>query len=166
MKQSPYIIDTNILINFRIFTPMNIHVTFWRQLSEAVENKAIIIIQDVADECTRRDELKIWVNKQKIEKVTQDVRDRAFEIDNEYSLITQEKEIIKSEADPVIIAYAEKHSGIVFTRESKRKSKDMPMKIPDVCKALSIEYRRSPDHVFRNIKFKPIINYGTIQRIS
>ena len=153
--RKPYIIDTNILISFRIYTPMNIHVTFWKQLSEIIEKKEIIIIKDVADECTDL-ELKNWVNEQHIEKVSNDVRERAAEINNEYHLITQKGQIEKSVADPVIIAYAEKYNGIVFTQETNRKPNSKLRKIPDVCEALSIEYQRWPDNVFEDIKFKEI----------
>ena len=152
--KKPYIIDTNILINFRIYTPMNIHIIFWEQLSEIIR-EGKIIIKDVADECTRR-KLKNWVNKQRIEQVPDGVYKRAAEINNKYQLITQEGQFKKSEADPVIIAYAEIHSGIVFTQEAKRKSDSEPRKIPDVCKALRIQYQRWPDNVFEDIKFKEI----------
>ena len=153
-QRKPYIIDTNILINFRIFTPMSVHVTFWKQFNEAVENGTIIIIREVADEC-KDSEINEWVKSQRIIE-TDDVQKRAIEIDDKYHLITQKEGITKSAADPVIIAYAEKNNGIVFTREAKRKLDDTPMKIPDVCEALSIKYQRWPDQFFKNIKFKTI----------
>ena len=150
-QRKPYIIDTNILISFHIFTPMNIHVTFWDQLSEAVENGEIIIIREVVNECTKPPEIKKWVRSQKIIE-TDDVHERATEINNEYRLITEKEGIKKSEADPIIIAYAEKNNGIVFTQEAEND----PKKMPDVCKALSIDCQRWPGQVFKDIKFKRI----------
>ena len=157
MNQSKksYVIDTNILINFRIFTPMSIHITFWKQLSEAVTNKTIVIIRDVADECKDR-EIEPWVNRQEVTEISDDIRERAIEINNKYLLITEEDGIKKSKADPVIIAYAEKNQSVVFTQEAKRKSNSDPMKIPDVCNALSIRCERWPDKVFEDINFRKI----------
>ena len=40
--------------------------------------------------------------------------------------------------------------------QAKIKSNSEPMKIPDVCEALSIECQKWPNDVFKDIKFKEI----------
>ncbi len=149
-QNSPYVIDTNILINFRIFTPMNIHKIFWSRLHAAIASGRIILIKDVAEECKDKD-LKEWIAGVKITKINDDIRLRASEINNKYSLITEKAGVVKSEADPVIIAYAEVNDCIVFTYESNRRKKTDPMKIPDVCDELGMDYERVPVTVLENI---------------
>ena len=150
-QQNPaYVIDANILISFRIFTPMNIHKIFWRRLYAAIASGRIILIKDVAEEC-KYEPLKGWVAGVKITKINDDLRYRALEINNTYSLITERDGIVKSKADPVIIAYAEKNNCTVFTHEAKRKSEQDPMKIPDACDKLGVLCKRWPDQVLENI---------------
>ena len=154
--EKPYVIDTNILINFDIFTPIQIHTTFWEQLSFAVKHGAIIIIEDVKNEC-KYGKVKNWVKEQKIISVDNEIQNAAIKINNKYQLITyDDKGNKKSEADPVIIAYAKKNNCAVFTREQKRKSDEDAMKIPDVCDALGIDYERHPIKVFKKLNFKKI----------
>ncbi len=150
-----YIIDTNILINFKIFTPMKIHEIFWKQLGECIKKGEIVLIQDVANECKDR-ELKGWVFKQKIEKVSNDIKDRANEINKEYPIITVLDQQTKSEADPIIIAYAEQNNCCVFTREADEDPKNGIYKIPAICKKLNIDFQRWPNKVFDNLRFKRI----------
>ena len=150
-----YIIDTNILINFRIFTPIKFHKTFWKQLEECVNNDEIIILQDVADEC-KDSELSTWIKRKKIEPVSHDIRNRANEINKQYPMITEIAQQMKSEADPVIIAFAEKNRYAVFTQEAPSKPGGGVYKIPDVCHKLGITCERWPNNVFTKIKFKTI----------
>ena len=170
-NQGNYVIDANILINFGIYTPRNIHQEFWIRFEEAVQNKKIIIIKEVADEC-RIGDIKIWVNEQRkadrITNVSASIKDRASEINDEYPLINDEwnpktrSYDSKSDADPVIIAYAETNDYTVFTQESDREiqqgrqlvnSQHTPMKIPAVCKELDIPYIRYPSKVLEKIMY-------------
>ena len=151
-----YVIDTNILINFAIFAPMNFHKSFWKALEDQVTKQNIIIIDVVKKEC-KWDPLKSWVNRLGTYIVkTDDIKDRAAEINNKYHLITETSEGPKSEADPVIIAYAAKIDAIVFSYEAKRKFETDAMKMPDVCEKLKIGYERRPAKVMEALKFDPI----------
>ena len=168
-NQRNYVIDTNILINFDIFTPQKIHKKFWANMEAAIDSGNIIIIKDVADECKHQSIKKLVDGLDangKIVKVSSDIRARALEINDEFNMITTVGQdasgspIIKSEADPVIIAYAEANKYTVFTRESKRGPRAnqslgstirKPMKIPAVCDALGVDCERSPVQVLPNI---------------
>lgn len=154
MNTIRYVIDTNILINFKIFTPMEIHVKFWRQLSHSIEQGHIILLADVAREC-KSEPLKSWVRNQKITP-TDDVKSEAIKINNKYKLITEKDGIKKSEADPVIIAYAQKRKYTVFSYESERKNSKKPYKIPDVCTALGVPFEKRTNKVLKEIDFKKI----------
>ncbi len=154
-SHTTYVIDTNILINWSIFTPMEFHTTFWKQLSDCIQSKQIIVIQDVADEC-KFGLLKGWVTEQTIIPIDDGVRQRAIEINDKYTLITQKSGSTKSEADPVIIAYAEKNHYGVFSYESKKKPFDNVNKIPDVCEDLDISCERWTAKILKEINFKEI----------
>ena len=155
LNKEVYVVDANILISFGIFTPINIHKTFWSQLGSLIKKGSFVVIEDVAKECKYGDIAK-WINTQNITEVSEDIRKESIEINNTYSLITQSGEQIKSEADPVIIAYAKLKECIVFTYEAKRRREEYPMKIPDVCEALGVEYQRWPNKVFKEIQFGEI----------
>ncbi len=167
-NQDSYVIDTNILINFGIFTPHNVHKKFWSSMEEALQNDKIIILEEVAYECKEGD-LKIWIDEQRkagrVVSVNADIRARAMYINEEYQLLTygtnkSGKRVQKSKADSIIIAYAENNKHTVFTWESDKQVKQMKrvvypeyasMKIPAVCKALDIPYIRYPDQVLKKV---------------
>ena len=95
--------------------------------------------------------------KKYVVKLDSETKNRAIEIENKYKIITRGKNgLVKSKADPRIIAYAEKESASVYTREGNRKTKDEAMKIPDVCKKLNVNYERSTKKVLKELKFKKI----------
>ena len=147
-----YVIDTNILISFRIFTPMNIHKTFWNRMTDAVKQGKLIFIQDVAEEC-KDPFLKLWLKtvSNSVTRIDDNLRNRAIEINNQYPMIDRTSTTIKSQADPVIIAFAEKNKDIVFSHEKNRKKDDDLYKIPDVCEILKIRCVRWPDKVLPKI---------------
>ncbi len=168
-NQTSYVIDTSVLINFGIFTPHNVHRTFWSRMEEAIDDGKIIIINEVADECTI-DPIKQWIDVQRdagrVIKVNQQIYDRAEKINKKYHIVTEERNrktgraVTKSNADPVIIAYAENNKCTVFTRESDRAikggkqfsfSKENPGNIPVVCKRLGVPYARFPDEVLHKV---------------
>ncbi len=166
--QNQYVIDANILINFSIFAPPSTHKTFWMNMEEAVNTDKIIIIRDVADEC-KYGFINAWVEQfeatGKIINVNDKVKQRSLNINNTFKMITQVnnssgQSISKSEADPVIIAYAEANKYIVFTREGEQwvglnkpltSSHKQTMKIPAVCRELKVKLERSPENVLPNI---------------
>ncbi len=168
-NQDKYVVDANILINFGTYTPRNVHKTFWSRMEEAVDDGKMIIIKEVADECSIGD-IEIWLDEQskagRIVEVEQEILARAAVIDKKYHIVTEELNrktgmtVIKSAADPVIIAYAENKKHIVFTREVPRRrkkgeplvfSKERPGKIPDVCNKLGVTCFRSPAKVLKKV---------------
>ena len=46
-----YLIDSSILINFSIFTPIKYHPKFWQELADQVRRGNIIILDAIRDEC-------------------------------------------------------------------------------------------------------------------
>ncbi len=137
---------------------MPIHVAFWKQLSDMVAQKRIIIIDKVRDEC-KSDPLKTWVGQRKITKMSPEMTKAAMDINNKYKLITPKNQISKSEADPYIIAYAREVKGIVFSYERKSKQGISPSgynKVPDVCEALNIDWVSKPSEAFEKMNFPTI----------
>ena len=78
------------------------------------------------------------------------------EIEKEHKLITATAGIIKSQADPVIIAYAQKNNADVFTQERNKRAGETQNKIPDVCEALGVLCKRWPKEVWGDLGLKPI----------
>ena len=154
-----YVIDTNILINLIIYLPIEHHPTFWKWLERQIKEGHIIILDVVAEEC-KHGNIKKWVYGAAVKRYivnTDDLMTSAAEIEKEYKLITKEEDIIKSKADPIIIAYAQKNSGVgVFTQERKKKPGETQNKIPDVCEALGVPYDRWPEKVWKVLHFKKI----------
>lgn len=152
-----YVIDANILMYFGIFIPRENHIEFWARMSRFIEERRIILLRDIADEC-KREPLKSWVQEQRQNIITPSdvVRRRAIAIENKYKLTTFEKGKMKSEADPVIIAYAEQNQYAIFSYETKRKPSGKSNKIPDVCKVLKVKCERQPYKVLKEIEFGTI----------
>ena len=154
-----YVIDTMILINFSIYLPRNYHPTFWRWLEDQIAQGNIIILDVVVKEC-RSNPVKSWVNSKSIKRyivaTDNSIKDRAKEINSTHGLITEEAGITKSQADPVIIAYAEMEGHAVFTQERERRAGETRNKIPDVCRSLGVPCERFPQDILRQLSFSPI----------
>ena len=148
-----YVIDANMLINWSIFNPISHNKVFWSSLKKFIDKEQIILIKPIAEEC-RYGRIKVWVESDaKITEISDDVKKRATEINDEYRLITNENGIVKSEADPFLIVYAEIHRCTVLSYESRRKNENDPMKIPDVCAELEIGHTRSTEEMMENLNF-------------
>ena len=147
-------IDTNILINFGIYTPPEIHVTFWGQFREVIKAGKITIIEDVAEECKSEFLQNLFAEqgiKDKVIKVDENVRKNAIDINHKYTMITKVGNRSKSEADPVIIAYAQSIDGCVFTAEGWSRKPGGAMKIPMVCRKLGVPCIRLPGKVLPHV---------------
>lgn len=103
-----YVMDTNTLIGFSTWNPINMNKTFWDHLENSLEQRVWILLDVVAKEVTRAGPLKEWCKKQKgknLLTILSDVdRDKAVEINNQYPMIDQTT--FKSTVDTYIIAYA------------------------------------------------------------
>lgn len=145
-----------MLIYFANFCPHDYHNNFWQELADKFEQKEFIIIRSVADECKYPYQLVEWIkklkNKKLIKPLEDDVINRAQAINKEFKMITKYQGKYKSIADTQLIAYAEIHKLPVLSYESKRR-KNQPNKIPDVCEALEIDYKRYPIDVMKEMSF-------------
>jgi len=152
-----YILDTNILINFSIWCPMEFNEGFWLKLEKLLEERRWILLDVVVNEVLYNQKLKSWLKKQKDKKlvmnIDDNVRNRAVEINSKYPMINNTG---NSTGDTYIIAYAEINQLGIFTRESNKDIKDNLYKIPDVCSELNIKYTRHPRQFMKEIGFQNV----------
>ena len=151
-----YLLDTNILIGFSIWTPISFHRDFWSKFSDSLKNGDWVLLDVVLEEIKYENDLKRWCKEQNgkglVSAVSVDNRNRAVEINNKYKMIDDVTQ--NSVADPYIIAYAEANGLGIVTREiNKEKDKDL-WKIPDVCAELRIGVIKSPEIFLKKIGFQ------------
>lgn len=154
-----HLLDANILINFANFCPVDYHDKFWQELLSHIQQKHLILIESIAEECKQPSELKQWVDNLRrqnlIQPIDQNIIERAQEIDREFEMTSKDpRGFIRSVADTHLIAYAERHSLVIFSYESKRRNKKQKMKIPDVCSELGIKIERWPSRIMKTMKFE------------
>lgn len=151
--KAKYILDANILIGFSIWAPIAFHKSFWSKLTTALENDEWILLDVVVNEITFEGDLKKWCKDQKksalVKTVTDENRDRAIEINNQYKMIDDVTQ--NSTADTYIIAYAEANKLGIVTRENHKEIDKHLFKIPDVCAQLGIETIKRPETFLRKI---------------
>jgi len=136
-----YILDTNTLIGFSIWIPIDLNKNFWKKLEESLSEEKWILLDVVANEIKKEnDGLKKWCVKQKERGLQKNIgdnhRNRAVEINNTWKMIDDTTG--KSTTDTYVIAYAEDKQLAVFSREHPRTNDTELFKIPDVCKQLNI----------------------------
>ncbi|PIZ81296.1 MAG: hypothetical protein COY02_02800 [Parcubacteria group bacterium CG_4_10_14_0_2_um_filter_41_6] len=159
--ESVYVIDTNILIGFDIWHPFKNCPDFWVKLESAIKDGKVILLDVVVDEVRPYNlGLTKWLKKQKdnglIIKISDEVREEAVRINNQYKMINQNTG--NSIADTYVIAFALLNGVGIFTRESPRKYSNQLYKIPDVCDKFGIAYKRSPAEIMSFIGINSI-NY-------
>lgn len=141
-----YIVDANFLINFHKWMPRSTFPAFWQELERTLGEGKWILLDVVVAEVTREGPMKQWCTKQKqaglITKVTDTDKLAGAEINNEYPMIDVNSG--RSTTDTYIIAHARANGYGVVSDESPRINESKPYKIPDVCAALNIPYRRKP----------------------
>lgn len=152
-----YVLDTNALIQFSIWLPIDLNRAFWTKLQEALANGDWVLLDVMVEEIKYgNDGLKKWCEEQKkkglIQSITDDHRNRAAEINNTYKMIDESNG--KSTGDTYLIAFAEANKLVVFSREAPRKNDTDPFKIPDVCKALSVGLIYKPRELLEAIGYK------------
>lgn len=129
---------------------------FWDKLSVALNDKKWVLLDVVVSEIKYNKELEAWCKKQKqnglVTDLDDDSRNRAIEINNTYPMI--DTTTAKSTVDTYIIAFAERNSLGVFSRESNMDpTKTTLYKIPDVCQKLKVENIRKPETFYKQIGF-------------
>ena len=151
-----YVMDTNTLIGFSTWNPINLNKNFWDKLGVALEEGKWVLLDVVVKEVLFGQQLKDWCKKQKgknlITDLTQGDRDKAIEINNKYPMIDQNT--YKSTVDTYIIAHASNNNIAVFSRETYKTSNETLYKIPDVCKELKILHTKKPEDFLESIGFR------------
>lgn len=155
--KTKYLLDTNILVEFYRWKPMSLKLNefFWLEFTKKLENGEWVLLDVIVDEVKYENDLKVWCKEQAkngfVKKISDDDRKRAVAINSRYKMIDQYTG--KSTADTYLIAYAEKNSLGIFSRESGRVDTTKLYKIPDVCDVLHIKRLREPKAFLKAIGF-------------
>lgn len=152
-----YVLDTNTLIGFSVWIPIDLNKTFWEKLGESLQKGDWILLDVVVDEIKyENDGLKKWCDAQKKKGLQRNItdihRNRAVEINNTYKMIDEATG--KSTVDTYLIAYAEENKLTVLSRESYRENSTDLYKVPDVCKKLNIRSIKRPKEFLQAIGFR------------
>ena len=156
-QEIKYLVDTNVLIGFSLWTPILLNGGFWEKLEKSLEDGKWVLLDVVIKEIKYNPELVRWCKKQEkkglVQKICEDNKYRAIEINNRYKMIDEVTQ--KSTVDTYLIAYAEANNLGIFSRESPRANPADLYKIPDVCKELNISRIKQPMVFLKSIGFKP-----------
>ena len=150
-----YVVDTNVLVGFSTWNPLEFKPEFWSKFEKALEDKKWVLLDVVVGEVIYEGELKKWCKRQKdkglVTAIDDEIRNLAVEINNKYKMINAETG--NSAVDPFIIAFASKNGSGIFTREIYKTTGDPLFKIPDVCEKLNIPCIKQPRDFMRSIGF-------------
>ena len=135
-----YAIDACALINAankynmskKIFEPI------WKAMSAMVNCGLLISSSEVGEELKDED-LISWkrMHSQAFIPIDDDIQEKVIEILKKFPKIIKMKSTANSNADPFLIAVAQKYNACIITDEGKGSESDL--KIPYVCKKLGIE---------------------------
>jgi len=152
-----YVLDTNILVEFSKWLPLDLNKVFWLKMEESLQKGQWVLLDVAINEVERDNEgLKKWCDDQKkkglIKNIDDSHRNRAIEINNLYKMIDETTG--KSDGDTYLIAYAEANKLVVFSREGYRAKDTDLYKIPDVCGELKVKVIRRPRIFLEAIEYK------------
>lgn len=135
-----YVIDTCALINAsnqynmskKLFEPI------WNTISEMVDNGSLITSSEVGDEL-KDDDLIKWkrTHSKAFISIDDDIQTKVTAILRDFPSLIKMKSTANSNADPFLIALAQKFNACIITDEGTGNESDI--KIPFVCKKLGIE---------------------------
>lgn len=156
-SKTVYILDTNTLIQFSVWLPIDLNRHFWTKLEEVLKNGGWVLLDVMVGEIRfGNDGLKKWCEAQKkkglMHSIDDSHRERAAAINNSYKMIDETTG--KSTGDTYLIAYAEAKKLTVFSREAQRKNESGLYKIPDVCKVLNVPIIYRPKEFLEAIKYR------------
>ena len=156
-QKKVYILDTNALIQFSVWLPIDLNKNFWAKLEEALEKGEWVLLDVMVGEIKYgNDGLQKWCEAQKkkgrMKSIDDAHRERAAEINNAYKMIDEATG--KSTGDTYLVAYAEANKLTVFSREAPRKNSGDPYKIPDVCKVLNVQLIYKPKEFLEAIGYR------------
>ena len=154
--QPVFVLDANVLIEFGFWLPITLHSVFWDRFQRSLAKGEWVLLDVVMNEIRYDKDLKQWCADQKqaglVQRITDDHRDRAVEINNKYKMIDDATG--NSTTDTYVIAYAEASHMTIFTREAPRENTTKLYKIPDVCNLLGVPWTRMPKEFLEAIGFK------------
>lgn len=145
-----YLLDTNILIEFSLWLPIDLYPSFWKNLAASLAKNEWVLLDEVVAEIKYNKPLEDWCKEQKqrgyITKVSDEDRERAIVINSTYKMIDAASK--NSTADTYLLAHAEANQLTILSREGNRKKETDLFKIPDTCKELHIPQERKPRHFY------------------
>ncbi len=152
-----FIIDTNALIEFSVWLPIDLNKIFWSRMEESVREGKWVLLDTIVNEVRNdNDGLKSWCQEQKrkglMKSIDDNHKNRAVEINGSYKMIDETTG--RSSGDTYLIAYAEANKLTIFTREKPRRDAADLYKIPDVCDAIKVRYIRRPRVFLEAIGYK------------
>ena len=154
-KQPVYVVDTNVLIGFSTWNPLEFKSDFWSKFERALEDKRWVLLDVVVGEIIYDGELKKWCKRQKdkglITVIDDEIKNLATEINNKYKMINTETG--NSSVDPFVVAFASKNGFGICTREIYKTNVEPLFKIPDVCDILKIPCIKNPTRFMKSIGF-------------
>lgn len=156
-----YILDTNILINLKVFLPPSRFKLFYKKLFIATVNIKVVLLDCVYEELKKGNNKELnsfLADCQNANLVESTVHLIAYsvEVNDKYKMIDEISK--KSQADPIIIAYCNQDSinNVLLTREGYKKPSDELYKIPDVCTKMNIKCERSMNNFYEHIDYKEV----------
>lgn len=144
-----YSVDTSALVDaWRVWYPPDTHPSLWEKIDGIAREGRLFISDMVLEELhDRDDDLASWCDARETFLCCPsdiDVQESLREIINAHPNLGATIPGGKNFADPYVIAAARVRSAIVVSHEKRTNNLNGP-KIPDVCRAYGIEYRRLPD---------------------
>ena len=154
-KQPVYVVDTNVLIGFSTWNPLEFKSEFWSKFEKALEDKKWVLLDVIVDEIIYDSELKRWCKRQRdsglVTVIDDEIKNLATEINNKYKMINTETG--NSSVDPFVVAFASKNGFGICTREIYKTNGESLFKIPDVCDILKIPCIKNPTRFMKSIGF-------------
>lgn len=145
-RQTTFVVDSNVFIEFSRCYPKDIAPTFWPQLIDSAKGGHWLSIDRVLAEIQKKeDTISEWSTKHKSFFVSTERND----VSQEYGRIQQwtgsrYKETAKIRlgqvADGWLVAYAIVESLCVVTNEVSDPRSLRNVKIPDICKAFGVDH--------------------------
>lgn len=133
-----YCLDTNVLIEpWNKYYSMKLCPEYWNVIDDLAKKGMVFCTQEVRQEIGKvDDDLDKWIQERPhlFKEVTVDVQKNLRQILSQFKALVDAKKD-RSMADPWVIAHAMAEKAVVVTKEPSAPSK---IKIPDVCKALSV----------------------------
>lgn len=135
-----YAIDTCALINAANQYNMNkkFFEPIWKTISGMVESGNLITSSEVGEELKDED-LILWKRRHSkaFIPIDDEIQKKVVDLLREFPTIIKMKSSANSNADPFLIAVAQKYNACIITDEGNGSESDF--KIPYVCKKLGIE---------------------------